>query len=73
MEISKFIIPKTTAYKYLPVITALLPIGNIPYSFSPLFFSVIENGSPLKDTPKNMIKKINIMGCVKSPSNIDIK
>jgi hypothetical protein len=61
-EIVKLKIPKITAYKYLPIMTSLLRIGSIPYSFSQLFFSVIENVNPLKDTLKNMIKKTGIIG-----------
>jgi hypothetical protein len=62
MENIKLNIPKIIAYKYLPAIISFLRIGSIPYNFSQLFFSVIENGNPLKDTQKNMIIKTGIMG-----------
>jgi hypothetical protein len=52
---------------------SLLRIGSIPYNLSQLLFSIIENGNPLNDTPKNIIIIIGIIGWVNKPSNIDMK
>jgi SAM-dependent MidA family methyltransferase len=73
MEIIRFNIPEISPYKYLPAMMFLFLIGKIPYIFSQLFFSIIENVNPLKDTQKNIIKITGIIGWVNSPSSIDIK
>jgi hypothetical protein len=59
-----FIMPKSKAYKYLPITNSALPKGKIPYSLLKLFFSDMEKTKLLKTVENIITMTIVNGGCV---------